>query len=264
MEYYNSKDNLPRICGAAAAALYLLALAIAMIFTHFTVDDIPPPDEGITIDFGEGDSGLGDEELPATDVESSVAEQSTTQSDEALLTDDQSDVAIETPQSKPQPEKKPQPPKPEPEAKEVVEEPRTVNKKTLFPGRNDHNDSSTSHGTNSENPTGNMGSQSGSEGDKSVGGGEGLTNIAYDLSGRSPVGDPPKPIDNINEAGKVVIEVIVDERGVVTDARYRSQGSTTNTSGLVEAARKAAMKTRFTPNNRLVQGGTITYTFKLN
>lgn len=50
----------------------------------------------------------------------------------------------------------------------------------------------------------------------------------------------------------------------MTTAAYRSQGSTTNNSELVAAAVEAALKARFSESETIVQGGTITYIFRMN
>lgn len=83
------------------------------------------------------------------------------------------------------------------------------------------------------------------------------------LRGRGLVGVLPKPEYKANASGKVLIDVTVDASGRVTTATYRQNGSTTNNSVLVEAARRAALKARFTESDSFVQGGTITYIFRM-
>lgn len=83
------------------------------------------------------------------------------------------------------------------------------------------------------------------------------------LQGRGLVGVLPKPEYTANAVGKVLIDVTVDASGRVTTATYRQNGSTTNNSVLVEAARRAALKARFTESDRFIQGGTITYIFRM-
>ena len=93
---------------------------------------------------------------------------------------------------------------------------------------------------------------------------DGLDQRDKGLQGRGLVGDLPRPSYPGGKGGKVVIRVTVDARGHVTSASYEPVGSTTDASGLVEAARAAALKARFTESRAAVQGGTITYVFKLN
>ncbi len=51
--------------------------------------------------------------------------------------------------------------------------------------------------------------------------------------------------------------------GRVTSAAYEPKGSTTDAAELVEAAKAAARKARFTESRAAVQGGTITYVFRM-
>lgn len=51
--------------------------------------------------------------------------------------------------------------------------------------------------------------------------------------------------------------------GSVTSAAYEPKGSTSGDPALIEAALAAARKAKFTESRAPVQGGTITYSFKL-
>ena len=93
---------------------------------------------------------------------------------------------------------------------------------------------------------------------------DGLDQLDRGLQGRGLVGDLPRPSYPGGKSGKVVIRVTVDARGRVTGASYEPVGSTTDAPELVAAARQAALKARFTESRAAVQGGTITYVFKLN
>jgi len=117
-------------------------------------------------------------------------------------------------------------------------------------------------GTGTGNGTGNgsgngPGSGSGSGGGS--GGGIGM-GIGGGLKGRKVV-LKPEP-DGCNEAGKVVIEVIVDQTGKVTKAN--NTRGTAASACLIQQARAAALKTKFAPNDKAgLQTGTITYNFTL-
>lgn len=89
-------------------------------------------------------------------------------------------------------------------------------------------------------------------------------NLDKGLEGRGLVGQLPKPDYKANVTGKVIIDVTVDAAGRVTSAEFHAQGSTTSNAVLVEAAKRAAMKARFTESASFVQGGMITYVFKMN
>ena len=49
----------------------------------------------------------------------------------------------------------------------------------------------------------------------------------------------------------------------MTDATYEPKGSTISNPELIEEARKAALQARFTESRAVVQGGTITYIFRM-
>ena len=84
------------------------------------------------------------------------------------------------------------------------------------------------------------------------------------LQGRGLVGALPQPIyPPGNKGGKVVVKVVVNRAGVVTDATYEQKGSTTSDTALVNAAIAAARKARFTESQAFAQGGRITYLFKM-
>jgi TonB family protein len=84
------------------------------------------------------------------------------------------------------------------------------------------------------------------------------------LQGRGLAGELPMPIyPGGNKGGKVVVRVAVNKEGNVTSATYEPKGSTTSDSALVEAAIAAAKRAKFTESAAFVQGGTITYIFKL-
>ncbi len=177
-----------------------------------------------------------------------------------------------------EPEPTPEPPKPKP--KKVVapkhqrpapvdnsqqssgEQPKvqTVNPKALFKMNKSGVDDPQSTG----NPNAPVADQNSSHGNS-----KGLNQVGTDaldegLQGRGLVGQLPQPAYPAgNRGGKVVVRVAVDRSGRVTAATYEPKGSTTSDSALVEAAIAAAKRARFTESTAFVQGGTITYIFKL-
>ena len=88
---------------------------------------------------------------------------------------------------------------------------------------------------------------------------DGLDQLDQGLQGRGLVGDLPKP----SYPGSKSVRVTVDASGRVTSAAYEPKGSTTDAAELVEAAKAAARKARFTESRAAVQGGTITYVFRM-
>lgn len=138
---------------------------------------------------------------------------------------------------------------------------RTVNPKALFKMSKDGADKA----ANAGNPYAHKDSVT-----TAAGSGGGLNPIGNDaldegLQGRGLVGSLPQPVYPAgNRGGRVVIRVAVNQRGAVTEAAYEPKGSTTSDKALVDAAIAAARKARFTESRAFVQGGRITYIFKMN
>ncbi|MCQ2375296.1 MAG: hypothetical protein MJ069_05285 [Salinivirgaceae bacterium] len=129
-----------------------------------------------------------------------------------------------------------------------------------FAGRN------VNGGKTGEGVTGNQGNQGSPNGDVNstnrVGGGAG-NGINFNLTGRSFGSVPPKPNYLSKAEGKVVVEIKVDRNGNVIEATPGKAGSTTTDQTLYKAAKEAALLTKFdsNPNAAAVQVGTITYQF---
>ncbi len=85
------------------------------------------------------------------------------------------------------------------------------------------------------------------------------------LQGRNVVGSLPFPAYTVNKAGKVVVKILVDQYGKVTNAIPGMEGTTVQDKTLWEAAKQAALKAQFNISSgaATVQEGTITYIFKL-
>ena len=178
---------------------------------------------------------------------------------------------------KPEPPPKPKP-KPAPKVKEAprhehlaprdnsqqtagkAEETRTVNQRALFKMSKDGADKP----ANAGNPYARQDTVTTAAG---TGGGlNPIGNEALDegLQGRGLVGSLPQPVYPAgNKSGKVVIRVVVNQAGVVTEAAYEQKGSTINDKAFIDAALAAARKARFTESKAFVQGGRITYLFKM-
>ena len=179
---------------------------------------------------------------------------------------------------KPEPPPKPKP-KPAPKVKEAprheklaprdntqqasgkAEETRTVNQRALFKMSKNGADKP----ANAGNPYAKQDTVT-----TAAGTGGGLNPMGNEmldegLQGRGLVGALPQPIYPAgNKGGKVVVRVAVNQAGVVTEAAYEPKGSTTSDKALIDAALVAARKARFTESKAFVQGGKITYLFKMN
>ena len=78
-------------------------------------------------------------------------------------------------------------------------------------------------------------------------------------------GNLPVPNYTIQESGIVVVTIWVDQYGTVQKAIPGADGTTVTNSTLWNAARKAAMETKFnmSADAPALQEGTITYIFNL-
>ena len=85
------------------------------------------------------------------------------------------------------------------------------------------------------------------------------------LAGRTQNGSLPRPTYTVQEAGKVVVEIWVDNYGTVQKAVAGAEGTTVTDKNLWNEARRAAMKASFnmSADAPAMQKGTITYIFRL-
>lgn len=87
----------------------------------------------------------------------------------------------------------------------------------------------------------------------------------YSLRGRKLL-QRPQLLDESQEEGIVVVEIVVDETGKVIDAVPGQRGSTTTSSYLYTLARQAAKTAKFnpSPDGAKEQKGTYTFVFRLD
>lgn len=87
----------------------------------------------------------------------------------------------------------------------------------------------------------------------------------YSLKGRKLL-QRPQLLDDSQEEGIVVVDIIVDETGKVIDAIPGQRGSTTTSSFLYTLARQAAKTAKFNPSPEGIkeQRGTYTFVFRLD
>ncbi|MCC6371493.1 MAG: hypothetical protein IT236_10855 [Bacteroidia bacterium] len=88
--------------------------------------------------------------------------------------------------------------------------------------------------------------------------------ISINLDGRAVV-QPPKLPSDTQEEGKVVVDIVVNDKGEVIEASPNGRGTTTNSVLLKAKAKKAAMATRFNVDGKFEeQRGTITIIFSFD
>ncbi len=76
---------------------------------------------------------------------------------------------------------------------------------------------------------------------------------------------PPKLPTDLQEEGKVVVEITVDAEGTVIEANPNGRGTTTSSAILKAKAKQAALATKFNIDGKFEeQKGTITIIFTFN
>ncbi len=230
MHYYNPNDRRPRRWALISALIYALVLGVSFSVVNFDFNANIEQNNEIVIDFTE----------PPT----------------------------------PEPPRPPAKPTVQPREHDVVdpveqtqqvtgtdEKTQTVNQKALF--------KMNKGGADEPDNVGNPRAEEGEE-DKASGTGGGLNPDGFDqldqgLQGRGLIGSLPRPRQPDNLSGIVVVFVRVDAKGNVTSATFEQRGSTVPPGNpLVQAAIAAAKQARFTENSAPIQGGRITYEFKLD
>ena len=234
-------------------------LLISFMFMGLTYTIPPPPEEGITINFGFDNFGDGD--IQPKEVLEELQE-ILESSDEVNATE-----VIETPtqtvEDAPSIKTEEKPKKETPiEKVDETEEPQPkVNTRALYTGKK-------INASKSEGKTNSNGDQGREDGDPNtsshIGTGTGTNGITFNLGGRT-ISELKKPIYKNQEQGVVVVTIRVNRYGKVINATPGAKGSTTTSRYLYARAKDAALKTTFEakPDAPEVQIGTIVYNFRL-
>ena len=255
-------EKKSKLKGIVGTILFHALLIVAFLFMGLKYQDPPPTEEGISINFGFNEEGIGEvdpesiEELTEI-VEEKIIEQQIESTEEIVTQSLVENPVVEKTEKKKKVIKKEEP------KEEVIEEKKPeVNKKALYPG-------SKKTKTSSEGKKKGEGNQGSIEGDPNSkvyeGGGIGKNGTAYQLGGRK-VEFKAKPIYNLQVEGKVVVVITVDRLGNVINAIPGVKGSTTLNKKLLQRAKTAALKTKFDPKQTAPtnQQGKIVYLFSLN
>ncbi len=263
MRYYETDNNTTgKRAGTVAVIVYAAVLLLVLLMLRVETDS-KLSDTGILIDFGTTIDGAGTQKT--TLAETTVTTPPSKPSTGDIATQDFEDAPEVTQETEGrnrqtdlvvrQPDAISQQP--------VEEQPREVNRRALFPGRNDEQGVE-SHGSGAT--AGNQGNPAGGDEGVSDGTGTGDEGHSFDLEGRGLAESLPWPAEpGKNKSGRVVIEITVDSGGKVTTTQYLPRGSTTQDDELMRLAIDAAKKAKFTPDDKNpLQAGTITYIFKLN
>lgn len=273
-------------------ALVVVLLLIVLFFIRWTIPVPPPPplDEGIEVNLGSSDEGLGDDQpmspespAPATPVTYTPPRASAAAAEDTrnVETDDSDEEApvVKTP-AKPKPNatkipEKEEAVKPTKAPAKPVENPNPAppKPKAVFKGV-----SGTGAGGNeadSYQKGGNQGIAGGTGDQGKPGGNPNSTNyegnggtgksgvsISRGLQGRKIITQPSFE-DDFNENAKVAVDIRIDAAGKVISAVYQPKGSTTSNNNLKSIAIRKAMQLKFNSGNEEEQIGTIVFNFRL-
>lgn len=242
--------------GMLGTLLFHLVLLLCFIFMGLKYQSPPPPEEGIAINFGTNDFGLGSSNKEVVE-ENAVdkAIESTTETEELPSQEQLETIAVQ------KDEKTKKNTELKEEKIEVIEEPK-LNTRALYTGKKEK--SNNSQGINKGNED--QGDKQGTINSENYSGSANNGNgISYQLGGRN-IKDIKKPVYESQVQGRVVVSIRVNRGGKVVSANPGAKGSTTTNSYLYARAKEAALKTTFKPNQDApeIQLGTIIYNFRLN
>lgn len=286
---FESQKNF-KATGYTAVACALLLFIFFMVSWTLPVEPPPPVEDGIEVNLGNSDKGLGKdqpflpgepsaedkekytppkpavvEKAPAKDVETDdnnkedapVVKKAVVTKPNATRIPDKEETRV-----KARPVKTPEP----------VPTPKPVKPKAVFHGVN-----GTGNGGNAADdfkPGGNEGI-AGGRGDQGApggnpnstnytGGGHGNSGVVISrgLAGRHITGTPSFT-DDFNENAKVAVDIHIDAAGNVTDADYTPRGSTTGDGNMIAIAKRKAHQVKFSPGDG-ESVGTIVFNFKVH
>ncbi len=233
------------------ATIIMILLIILMFISGMTYLD-PPPETGIAVNFGTSAVGSGRVQPQHNTPQPKPVQQQPQEQiskpevkDNVLTQDNEEAPVIKDKPQKPKPKPSPKPDKPKPKPKPKPDKNITdiLNSVNNAPG----DDTNNATGEGNDNQAGDKGDISGDPnasgyyGNGGRGGGGGTGN--YRLGSRRAL-TKPKPAYNCNEEGRVVIKIYVNKAGKVIKAML-GKGSSNNAPCLVEAAKQAALRTKW-------------------
>ncbi|KAF2516920.1 energy transducer TonB [Flavobacterium salilacus subsp. salilacus] len=250
---------------AITAGIFAILLFLCFILGLTYMD--PPPENGIAINFGTTDMGMGDIQ-PTEPIQSAPQPAESTPSDptpavDDVLTQDIDDTPVIT-KEKPKEQKKPkeEPVKPKPEPAPTPSKTTTDALSSILNGPK--SDGKATGGQGNSNQAGDEGRVDGTLGGSygNGSGSKGTGNGKYNLAGRKALA-LPNPKYTCNEQGVVVVQIAVDKSGKVISATPGARGTTNTAKCLQDQAKAAAMNAKFDEGDTDKQVGTIVYNFKL-
>ena len=288
-----NQEKQKNIRALGYTALTSGALAVALIFASWNFPTPPPEvvDNGIEVNLGNADQGMGDiapqlpgdpssDDQPQTDNPPPMVATEAAPKEYKEVADNADDVPAIKTSPKPEVHKKTEPKAVVKSVKKATE--KTVINKTPTPptpkavyngGTNKGtggNNADSYNGVRNQGIAGGNGDQGKINGNPASdnyngNGGTGTSGISIrsGLSNRRFVGDRSFT-DKFNENGKVAVDIVVNKAGTVTSASINPRGTTTTNKTMTSIALRKARGLKFNQGTVAAQTGTIVFTFKLN
>ncbi len=246
-----------KVVSGALTALIMGVVVVICVSFGYNPPNPPIPEEGVEVNLGNSDFGLGSDPTPEASsaasqyVPPAASERISTQNTEPTtsLNASQQTGSVTNPNAEIQP-------------KEENKQPE-INSRALFTGKRNNSQSGGSEGV--AGGEGNQGKAGGDPNSKRYDGQPGNGGAGFSLAGRKAVA-LPVPSYNNNRQGKIIVKIWVDRNGSVIKAEAPERGSSITETGMVEQAKSTALKAKFTAKTDApeTQVGTITYTYIIN
>lgn len=257
-------------------SLAIHAVLLVLFFFFGLKYIIPPPEEGMVINFGNTETGLGQvesEPMKSTEVVQTPVEKVTPPppsesrpvvTEQVVTQETEEEIAFKKEKEakeKAETERKREEERKQQEEQRLRDEQKRRMDELFAKAKAGEGKGG---GEGNTRPGGNQGSLDGQPNAPHGGKGGSGSGISFDLGGRKML-TPPRVVDNSQETGKVVVDITVDKYGKVVQAVPGARGSTTTSSHLYRLAKDAALDTKFNanPEAQVQQKGTMTFVFVL-
>tara|TARA_B100000795_G_scaffold146564_1_gene109812 strand:+ start:7058 stop:7852 length:795 start_codon:yes stop_codon:yes gene_type:complete len=258
------KDKYKR---RAALGTFLVHIFLVFIFYSFGLKYMDPKvEEGIAIEFGYVENGMGEEITQSEEIVTDIVEQVETIEESAPeeLTDISEEVLTQELEDAPSITEEKEAVEAQEKTPEKKEEEKPKASDELQQALSSLFQSSSTSQSGTTDSLGAQGVITGSvEGTKIAVGGDGNSSDGYELGDRKAI-RKPKPDYSCNETGLVVIRVWVNGEGQTYKAELDLKNTTDTSPCLVREAKAAALKTTWLAdkNAEPIQIGSIIYNFR--
>lgn len=262
-----SKEQKDRTIAVVGTLLVHALIVLALFLMAFRTPLPLPGEEGVEVDLGLYNQGMGQvqPEKPAVPEQAAppkIQDNETSKSKDDVVTQDTEEAPSITTEKKKEPKEATEAkPKEQPETPETTTQ-QTVNQRALFKGADKSQDGG-SEGVTGQ--PGDQGNPNGLAGVKKYDGQGGKGNgPGYDLGGRGAK-SLQRPSKDFPEEGHIVVEIWVDREGNVVRTAI-AKGTDITNGEMRNMAMEAAKRSKFVgdPTAPEEQKGTITYTFVQN